>query len=94
MTLCSEFSLLKVPLSVIRDDFNFKWSFPKLPVISNNHIYIKICVQQGMMNPDTSLLAVWLVKVQTCFYVRGEEGMRGTCIDLRRAGGLLWGKYV
>lgn len=60
-----EFSWLIVPFRVILDDFNFKWSFPKLPVISSNHILIKMCVHAGGAS-DTSSLPVWLAEVPTC----------------------------
>lgn len=63
MRLHPEFSWLIVPFSVMLDDFNFKWSFPKLPAISNNHTLMKTW---GEMNADTRSLPVWIVKVHTC----------------------------
>lgn len=61
----SEFSWLIVPFGVILDDFNFKRSFPKQPVILNNHILMKMCVHSGAMSADTHSSPLWLVKVRT-----------------------------
>lgn len=87
MRLHPEFSWLIVPFSVMLDDFNFKWPFPKLPAISNNHTLMKMW---GEMNADTRSLPVWFVK-----YIRVRRGASAlTCnVDLigRRA---LSGKHV
>lgn len=82
-----EFSWLIVPFSVILDDFNFKWSFPKLPVIANKHTLMKMCVCArhggGGMSDDTCSLPVWLVEVHSVCVRRGASLL--TCnVDLMR----------
>lgn len=42
-----EFKWLIVPFSVIVFQFQ---TFPKLPVVSNNHIHLKMCVHSGEVN--------------------------------------------
>lgn len=42
------FSWLIVPVGAILHHFNFKWSFPKLPVIANKRSLMKICARASV----------------------------------------------
>lgn len=62
----SVFSLLIAPFSVILGDFNFRRSFPKLPVISNNHILWRCVCTVGAMSPDTCHCRLLVLTYWTC----------------------------